>query len=75
MYFSITSVLPMIHVGIPTFEEKLTFYSNLVREREARRLVVKSSTCNLLTTILKTRLTPRLEEVEKSGVKMSDDMG
>ena len=56
--------------GYPTdnIEEKLQFYSNLVGEREAKRLVVKSS--NLLKQSLKTRLKPRLEEVEKSGVKV-----
>ena len=49
-------------------EEKLQFYSNLVGEREAKRLVIKSK--GLLTKSLKTRLTPRLDEVEKSGVKV-----
>jgi len=33
---------PLFGLANDTFEEKLTFYSNLVREREARRLVVKS---------------------------------
>ena len=49
-------------------EEKLQFYSKLVGEREAKRLVIKSK--GLLTKSLKTRLTPRLDEVEKSGVKV-----
>jgi len=49
-------------------EEKLQFYSNLVGEREAKRLVIKSN--SLLIQSLKKRLKPRLEEVEKSGVKV-----
>ena len=49
-------------------EEKLQFYSALVGEREAKRLVIKSS--NLLRQSLEKRLKPRLEEVEKSGVKV-----
>mmetsp|Transcript_6951 Transcript_6951/g.19524 ORF Transcript_6951/g.19524 Transcript_6951/m.19524 type:complete len:197 (+) Transcript_6951:2-592(+) len=49
-------------------EEKLQFYSNLVGEREAKRMVVKSS--NLLKQSLKKRLKPRLEEIQKSGVKV-----
>jgi len=49
-------------------EEKLQFYSNLVGEREAKRMVVKSS--NLLKQSLKKRLKPRLAEVQKSGVKI-----
>ena len=48
-------------------EEKLQFYSALVGERAAKRLVIKSS--NLLRQSLEKRLKPRLEEVEKSGVK------
>ncbi len=48
-----------------TIEEKLKFYSNLVGEREAKRIVVKSS--NLLKQSLKKRLKPRLAEVQKSG--------
>jgi mTERF domain-containing protein len=56
--------------GYPTdnIEEKLQFYSNLIGEREAKRLVVKSS--NLLRQSLEKRLKPRLEEVEKSGAKV-----
>ena len=49
-------------------EEKLQFYSALVGEREAKRLVIKSS--NLLRQSLEIRLKPRLEEVEKRGVKV-----
>ena len=49
-------------------EEKFQFYSNLVGEREAKRLVVKSS--NLLNQSLEKRLKPRLEEVKNSGVKV-----
>ena len=49
-------------------EEKLQFYSTLVGEREAKRLAIKSS--NLLRQSVKIRLKPRLEEVEKSGVKV-----
>ena len=51
-----------------TIEERLQFYSNLVGEREAKRLVIKSY--NLLMKSLNKRLKPRLEEVEKSGVKV-----
>jgi len=51
-----------------TIEEKLQFYSNLVGEREAKRMVVKSS--NLLRQSLEKRLKPRLEEIQKSGVKV-----
>ena len=49
-------------------EEKLQFYSNLVGERAAKRLVINSS--NLLNQSLEKRLKPRLEEVEKSGAKV-----
>jgi len=49
-------------------EEKLQFYSKLVGEEEAKRLVVKSS--NLLMRSLEKRLKPRLEEVKKIGVKV-----
>ena len=52
-------------------EEKLQFYSALAGEREAKRLVIKSS--NLLTKSLEKRLKPRLEEVEKCGVKVRWD--
>ena len=48
-------------------EEKFQFYSNLVGEREAKRLVVERG--YLLARSLEKRLKPRLEEVEKSGVK------
>jgi mTERF domain-containing protein len=58
----------LLGFAIDTIEEKLQFYSNLVGEREAKRLVVKSSA--LLRESLKTRLKPRLKEVEKSGVKI-----
>ena len=51
-----------------TIEKKLQFYSNIVGEREAKRLVIKSN--NLLKVSLEKRLKPRLEEVEKSGVKV-----
>ena len=49
-------------------EEKLQFYSNLVGEKQAKRLVVERY--NLLNQSLKNRLKPRLEEVEISGVKV-----
>ena len=49
-------------------EEKLQFYSKLVGEREAKRLVVERS--YLLMKSLEKRLKPRLEEVEKSGTKV-----
>ena len=49
-------------------EKKLQFYSTLVGEREAKRLVIKSS--NLLRQSVKIRLKPRLQEVEKSGAKV-----
>ena len=49
-------------------EEKLQFYSTLVGEREAKRLVIKSS--SLLRQSLEKRLKPRLEEVKNSGVKV-----
>ena len=49
-------------------EEKLQFYSKLVGEREAKRLVIKSN--NLLKQSLEKRLKPRLEEVKNSGVKV-----
>ena len=53
---------------VDNIEEKLQFYSNLIGEREAKRLVIKSS--NLLRQSVKIRLKHRLEEVEKSGVKV-----
>ena len=58
----------LVGLAEDTIEEKLHFYSKLVGEREAKRLVVKSS--NLLRQSLKKRLKPRLEEVEKSGTKV-----
>ena len=59
--------------GYPTgnIEEKLQFYSALVGEKEAKRLVIKSS--SLLNQSLEKRLKPRLEEVKKSGVKVRWD--
>jgi hypothetical protein len=58
----------LVGLSEDTIEEKLQFYSNLIGEREAKRLVVK--TYNLLKQSLKRRLNPRLAEVEKSGVKV-----
>ena len=62
--------VPLFGLSEGNIEEKLTFYSSLVGEREAKRLVVKSS--NLLLRSLK-KLKSRLEEVEKSGVKIRWD--
>ena len=58
---------PLFGLSEGNIEEKFQFYINLVGEREAERLVVKSS--NLLTRSLK-KLQSRLEEVEESGVKV-----
>ena len=49
-------------------EEKLQFYSQLVGESEAKRLVIKSS--NLLTISAEKRLKPRLSEIQKAGTKV-----
>ena len=59
---------PLLGLSEGNIEDKFQFYSNLIGEREAKRLVVKSS--NLLTKSLEKRLKPRLEEVEKMGVKV-----
>ena len=49
-------------------EEKVKFYSQLVGESEAKRLVTKSS--NLLVRSLKNRLKPRLAQVQSTGNKV-----
>jgi hypothetical protein len=59
---------PLFSYSDEHIEKKLQFYSNLVGEREAKRLVIKYS--SLMRQGLKTRLNHRLEEVEKSGVKV-----
>ena len=52
-----------------TIEEKLQFYSELVGEREAKRLVIKSTNL-LVSASLEKRLKPRLSEVPSAGKKV-----
>ena len=49
-------------------DEKIKFYSGLVGESKAKRIVTKSS--NLLKISLEKRLKPRLSEVQKAGIKV-----
>ena len=49
-------------------EEKLKFYSQLVGESEAKRIVTKSS--NLLTISTEKRLKPRLSQIRNAGTKV-----
>lgn len=55
-----------------TIDKKLAFYSKLLGERKAKRLVVESPYF-VVNFSLDRRLKPRLEEVQKSGQKVKWD--
>uniref|UniRef100_A0A7S0ACF9 Uncharacterized protein n=1 Tax=Minutocellus polymorphus TaxID=265543 RepID=A0A7S0ACF9_9STRA len=51
-----------------SIKPKLHFYSRLVGEKEAKKIIIEST--NLLMRSLDKRLLPRLAEVEKSGLEI-----
>ena len=51
-------------------EEKVKFYSELVGEREAKRLVIKSSNLLVGAVSLDNRLKPRLSQIQNAGTKV-----
>jgi hypothetical protein len=60
---------PLFSLSEDDIEDKVQFFSKLVGQREAREMVVATPYL-LVNYSLKSRLKPRLEEVEKSGVKV-----
>ena len=62
----------LLNMSIETsIEPKLAFYSALIGEKKAKRLVMEST--NLLVESLEKKLKPRLAEVQKLGMKVNWD--
>lgn len=55
-----------------TIDKRVAFYSRLLGEREAKRLIMQSPYF-VINYSLERRLKPRLEEVQKSGQKVEWD--
>ena len=64
----VTKYPSLFSMSVKNIEQKLQFYSQLVGENEAKRLVTKRP--NLLNISLEKCLRPRLAEVKKAGEKV-----